>query len=81
MGHLEPSQIKLNAKVGNFILTKRIESLQELMNVFETDKSIFWKHRVYPVAFVQNQTLPVLKNSIKYNCLYTIKRVKRNENS
>lgn len=37
--------------VGNFILTKRIETIEELITVLKAKKSIFWNFKVLPTAF------------------------------
>jgi len=35
----------------NFILRKKIETLQEFWDALESEKSIFCRHRMYPTAF------------------------------
>lgn len=43
-----------------FVLVKPINSMDRLRYIMETKKSIFMRHRMYPVAFIQNWQLRLI---------------------
>jgi len=64
----------------NFQLKKSIKTIEHLLNVLDNQKSMFWRHRVFPTAVVEQQQLSALKMLIKYGHLWEIEPIKNTEN-
>ena len=59
----------------NFKFKNKIESIGQLMQVLETQPSVFWNHRPFPCAVVVQQKLVVLLIAIKYGRLWEIDKI------
>lgn len=55
---------------GNFILLKPVTDLGKLGEMMETQKSIFLRHKMYPVAFLQNWQLRMIISAIKQGLIW-----------
>lgn len=56
---------------GNFMLVRRIETIEQFDRLTATNKSVFWRHRMYPSAFMRNLSFNVIKKSMKYGLIWT----------
>jgi len=65
-------------KVGNFVLRFKIESISQLCIELESMDSIFWRHKMYPTAFISHWSYIRLKKEVKYgNFWYATKNEKK----
>lgn len=55
---------------GNFVLLRQVTDLGKLGEMMETQKSIFLRHKMYPVAFLQNWQLRMIINAIKQGLIW-----------
>lgn len=55
---------------GNFILLKPITDLNKLGEMMDCQESIFLRHKMYPVAFIQNWQLRMILNAIKQGLIW-----------
>lgn len=55
---------------GNFVLTKKVESLDELWEIINSKPSIFARHKMYPTAFFRSWHLRLCKNWIDNGWLW-----------
>jgi hypothetical protein len=62
---------------GNFKLTKKITSLDKLMEILDSKPSIFLRHRMYPTAFVRSMQLHSIHISIKRGLLWDTDKIKK----
>ena len=46
---------------GNFKLNKNIQSLDELWDIINSNKSIFARHRMYPTSFLLSWNIRLIK--------------------
>ena len=60
----------------NFVLKKKIESLDEFWEVINTDKSIFWMFRTNASAFYLSWTIRTIKQSINLGLFWSVERIK-----
>lgn len=61
-------------KIGNYELTEKINGMLQLHIELQTKESIFWRHKMYPTAFIKNWKYNVLWDEInKGNFWETIK--------
>lgn len=61
--------------VGNFELVKRVDSFLDLYLILIKQKSIYWKHRMFPVAFFLHWSVAMLEQSVKAGNFWVAKRV------
>ena len=71
--------IGINAKVGdscskNFVLKKRIETLDELWKVMSSQQSLFARHRVYPTAFYASWQIRMCVDWLARGWFWTIEK-------
>lgn len=64
----------------NFVFNEKVNSIEELIKLLQTEKSLYFIHKVFPTAFIFHQPLATLCNHIKYGNIWTIKRIE-NENN
>ena len=64
----------------NFKLKKRIKTIDHLLNIIDNQKSMFWRHRIFPTSVVEHQQLAALRILIKYGHLWEIEPIKNTEN-
>jgi hypothetical protein len=60
----------------NFVLKKRIESLDEFWETINTDKSIYWRFRPNASAFYLSWTIRTIKKSIDLGLFWSIEKIK-----
>jgi hypothetical protein len=75
----KPFEIKKPIQIGdncskNMVFVSRVNSIDQLLIVLNTNKSIFWNHRPFPTAVLKHQSLMVLINSVKMGSIWTIKK-------
>ena len=56
--------MKRTDKIGNFVLQDRIESMCHLSRALETRKSIFWKFKMFPTAFIKHWSYTRLEREV-----------------
>ena len=61
--------------IGNFRLGKRIETIDELVVVLMFEKSVFYRHRMYPCAFLRHWSLAKLNQQVKFGNFYFSKKI------
>lgn len=66
-------------KSGNFILVSRVDSINELIFCLMNNKSIFWRHRMYPSAFILHQPLIVLINNVNGGLFWNASKTEKYE--
>jgi hypothetical protein len=49
---------------GNFILDQKIKSLDEFWAIIKTEKSIFYRHRMYPSSFFFSWQIKMIADGI-----------------
>lgn len=62
----------------NFEIVKKIETLEELSNILETQKSIYvnrWD-RISPTAFLLSWQFRLIKSWLYSGCFFEIKKIK-----
>jgi hypothetical protein len=64
----------------NFQLKCRIDTFEHLLKVLDSQKSMFWRHAVFPTAVVEQQQLSALKMLIRYGHLWEIERIENKNN-
>jgi len=69
-------EVGMITKSGNFILTKKIEDIHELIEVLYKEKSIFARRRMYASAVLLNFPLMLLTIWLKHGLFYTATRIK-----
>lgn len=57
-------------KSCNFILTKKIKSLDEFYEIISEDDSVFARHRMYPSAFFFSWQIKLIKSWISQGLFY-----------
>ena len=62
---------------ANFVLDKKITSLDGLAKILNNQKSIYYKHRTYPTSFIRNWQIHHIMIIIKRGLLWTIKPKKK----
>ena len=58
---------------NNFILVKRIDSLDEFWDVLNTEKSFFARHKMYPTAFFFSWQIKSISEWLRAGCFWTTK--------
>jgi hypothetical protein len=63
---------------GNHRFMMKITNIHELIDEFNSANhvSMWWRHRMYPTAVLENQSLMVLRNSIKWGNIWIMEKVK-----
>jgi hypothetical protein len=64
----------------NFKFKTEVKSITQLMQILDTQPSIFWNHRPYPCAVLIQQKLIVLINAIKYGRIWEIDKIQESNN-
>ena len=64
----------------NFKFKKRVNTITELMEILQTQPSIYWNHRPYPSAVVIQQKLVVLMSAINYGRIWEITKIQGGNN-
>ena len=59
---------------NNFILEKKIESLDEFWDVINNKKSIYARHRMYPTAFFFSWNIKLIKKWMDNGWFWTAKK-------
>jgi hypothetical protein len=59
----------------NFVLDEQIQSINQLLLVFENDKSLFWRHRVHPTAFFLSWPLRLIIQTLEGGHFWQIKKI------
>ena len=59
----------------NFKFKKRVNTITELMEILETQPSIYWNCKPFPCAVVMQQKLVVLMNAINYGRMWEITKI------
>lgn len=68
-------------KSGNFMLTKKIKSLDEFYEIISEDDSVFARHRMYPTSFFFSWQIKLIKNWINQGLFYRAIKIKnKNKN-
>jgi hypothetical protein len=60
---------------ANFKLKKRVENFTHLMEILETQPSIFWNNRPYPCAVVIQQKILIIHSAIYFGRIWEIERI------
>ena len=61
---------------GNFLIVKKIETLQEFREVLESDRSIFWRFKVMPTAFFWSWQFRQIDSAINGGHFYKVMQIK-----
>ena len=59
----------------NFAVKKQIKSLDEFWEVLNSDKSIYWRHRIFPTAFFMSWTIRTIKTAIDLKLFWSIEKI------
>lgn len=59
----------------NFKLKKKVTDWKHLMEILENQPSLFWNHRPYPCAVVEQQKILVIDSAIKFGRIWEIERI------
>jgi hypothetical protein len=62
---------------GNFELVKPIHSMDRLAEVLVSESSIFFRHRMYPTAFIMSWQFRMLNNSMIRGWLWETKKINK----
>ena len=62
----------------NFKLKRRIETMNQLLNIIDNQPSLFWRYRIFPTAVIEQQKLIVLRSYLKFGVLWEIERILEN---
>lgn len=65
--------------IGNFQLVHQIESFNQLSVELDSANSIFYRHRMYPTAFIKNWTYERLKKELKFGRFWIANRISGEE--
>ena len=65
------------SKCKRYILLKKIDTFNKLQSHFENNKSVFCRHRPYPVAFLQNWSYRLLYMWMKKGWIRNYKKAKK----
>lgn len=68
--------MKVGDKIGSFILVEKIDCLLDLVDYLNTEKSIFWRHRVHPTSFFLSWPLRLVLSTLNGGHFYKIERIK-----
>ena len=60
---------------GNFILEKKIESLDEFWEAINKETSIYARHRMYPTAFFYSWHIKTVKEWLDNGWFWTAKKL------
>jgi len=63
--------------IGNFELVDYIRTFNFLSSELELNKSIFWRHKMYPTAFIKNWSYARLKIELKYGNFWFTKNINK----
>jgi len=64
---------------GNFILTKKVETLSRFAEMLTTQKSIFMRHRMYPSAFLMGWPIRLCMIWIRCGMVWETERINNNK--
>lgn len=59
----------------NYKLYRHLETIDEFCRYTVTEKSIFWKHRIYPASFFWNWRLTDVIREIEYKNFWLIDKI------
>jgi hypothetical protein len=62
----------------NFKLKRRIETMNQLLNIIDNQPSLFWRYGIFPTAVIEQQKLIVLRSYLKFGVLWEIERILEN---
>jgi hypothetical protein len=69
--------MEVGDKIGNFILVEKIDSIMDLIDYLNNEKSIFWRHRVHPTAFFMSWHLRLILNTLNGGHFFKIKKINK----
>lgn len=62
-------------KSGNFWFKKEITCIEHLIRVLQGQKSVWWRHKVYPTAFIKCQQLSYLIRQCELGLFWEMRRI------
>ena len=68
-------KIKGNKCSTNFVFDECVTTIEQLIKLLQTEKSLYFIHKVFPSAFIFHQPLATLCTHIKCGNIWTIKRI------
>lgn len=70
-------RLKEGTKIVNFEIVQAIEYFNHLDMVLSKNKVIYWRHKVYPCAFIQNWNYRMLKKYLEVGYFYEVKKINK----
>lgn len=62
---------------GNYALKKKITSLDEFWMVIKNEKSIFYRHRMYPTAFFFSWQIKMIADGIFFEQFWLANKIEK----
>ena len=61
----------------NFVLDRKIKSLEQLSVILKTHHTIFWNFKVFPTAFFLSWQFRTADSGVKKGLFWTVTRIKK----
>ena len=64
---------KVGDKIGkSYLLQTKIDNMFLLCNTLDKSSVIYWRHKVYPTAFIKNWSYAILKRNVELGYLWCV---------